>query len=268
MLNETSQPYLILRLRDTQLAVSSLFVGGLFVVPRVTPVPGQPADLRGVMNIRGQILPLLDLRIRCGMPSYVRDSLEEIDTLYQREQDHRNWLAELRNSVREKRPFTLARDPHQCKFGRWYDAYQPMHQEVGFLSLWRGFNAPHCRIHALADEVCDLASHGDYASALAIIEAAEKTDLGALVAMFESARTLIREETREVAVIIEAHGRRMAICADEVLTIRRVSEGDMVPLPVSHSHGDALFSPQAIPDREGKRVWPILDSRALLSRAA
>jgi hypothetical protein len=41
-----------------------------------------------------------------------------------REQDHRNWLAELEACVREHRPFGMARDPHQCKFGLWYDRYK------------------------------------------------------------------------------------------------------------------------------------------------
>jgi purine-binding chemotaxis protein CheW len=34
----------------------------------VTPVPGVPACVRGVMNLRGRILPVLDLRARLGLP--------------------------------------------------------------------------------------------------------------------------------------------------------------------------------------------------------
>lgn len=37
--------------------------------PAVTPVPGAPAWLLGVANLRGQILPVLDTAHRLGLPS-------------------------------------------------------------------------------------------------------------------------------------------------------------------------------------------------------
>jgi purine-binding chemotaxis protein CheW len=35
----------------------------------ITPVPRMPAYLRGVINLRGRVLPVVDLRIRLGLPS-------------------------------------------------------------------------------------------------------------------------------------------------------------------------------------------------------
>jgi purine-binding chemotaxis protein CheW len=37
-------------------------------VPRVTRVPGAPASLRGIVNLRGEIVPLLDLRAMLELP--------------------------------------------------------------------------------------------------------------------------------------------------------------------------------------------------------
>ena len=34
----------------------------------ITAVPNVPAYVRGVMNLRGRILPVLDLRTRFGLP--------------------------------------------------------------------------------------------------------------------------------------------------------------------------------------------------------
>ena len=34
----------------------------------VTPIPNTPAWVRGVMNLRGTIVPVIDLRLRLGMP--------------------------------------------------------------------------------------------------------------------------------------------------------------------------------------------------------
>jgi purine-binding chemotaxis protein CheW len=35
----------------------------------VTPVPNMPAHVRGVMNLRGIIIPVFDLRMRFGLPA-------------------------------------------------------------------------------------------------------------------------------------------------------------------------------------------------------
>lgn len=39
----------------------------------ITAVPNVPAYVRGVMNLRGRILPVLDLRTRFGLPSLAAD---------------------------------------------------------------------------------------------------------------------------------------------------------------------------------------------------
>ena len=40
-----------------------LFVREVFVVESITPVPGMPSGLVGVTNLRGTVIPLLDLRM-------------------------------------------------------------------------------------------------------------------------------------------------------------------------------------------------------------
>src|SRR5512146_1278568 len=35
----------------------------------VTPVPGAPAHVEGVINLRGRIISVIDLRKRCGAPA-------------------------------------------------------------------------------------------------------------------------------------------------------------------------------------------------------
>jgi len=35
----------------------------------VTPIPNTPPWVRGVMNLRGTIVPVIDLRLRLGMPA-------------------------------------------------------------------------------------------------------------------------------------------------------------------------------------------------------
>jgi purine-binding chemotaxis protein CheW len=43
-------------------------VHSVLPMPPVTPVPQTPAYIAGVMNLRGKILPVIDLRTRFGLP--------------------------------------------------------------------------------------------------------------------------------------------------------------------------------------------------------
>jgi purine-binding chemotaxis protein CheW len=81
-------------------------------------------EIRGVINSRGKVIPLIDLRVKLGLPSANVELDELIQLLHDREQDHYNWLPELEACVRERRQFKLARDPHACKFGLWHDKFQ------------------------------------------------------------------------------------------------------------------------------------------------
>ena len=157
-LPSSTQPHLVVRVRGSLLGIPAACVQSMVLMPPVTVLPSRPPALRGVINLRGQVIPLLDLRLQLAMPSYPQEMDELAQLLQAREQDHIHWLAELQASVKERRPFTLARDPHQCKFGKWYDTYRPLNQSVAVLSVWRCFDRPHRRIHAIADTVCRLAA--------------------------------------------------------------------------------------------------------------
>lgn len=41
----------------------------VFIVESITPVPGMPSGLVGVTNLRGSVVPLLDLRQMIGLPA-------------------------------------------------------------------------------------------------------------------------------------------------------------------------------------------------------
>lgn len=74
----------------------------VFVVESITPVPGMPSGLVGVTNLRGTVIPLLDLR---GMFGLATDGAMKYAVVVQ----HGNWqVGVLVDTVPEIR--TLAKD--------------------------------------------------------------------------------------------------------------------------------------------------------------
>jgi purine-binding chemotaxis protein CheW len=66
--NADGQQFLTFRLADEDYGVEILRVQEIKGYSRVTPLPNTPPEIKGVMNLRGTVVPILDLRIRFGLP--------------------------------------------------------------------------------------------------------------------------------------------------------------------------------------------------------
>jgi purine-binding chemotaxis protein CheW len=58
--------YLIFRINHSFYAVSTLSVKEIFLLPELTPILEAPPGIVGVIDVRGQILPVMDLNLRFG----------------------------------------------------------------------------------------------------------------------------------------------------------------------------------------------------------
>ena len=67
-----------------------------------------------------------------------------------RKQDHINWVNELERYMVEGGSFKLARDPHQCALGKWYDHFTTDNMSV--TNLLKKIEEPHENLHKAADE--------------------------------------------------------------------------------------------------------------------
>lgn len=60
--------FLTFKLGAESYGINVLSVREIISLPAITVVPQMPADVRGVINLRGKIIPVLDLRRRFGFP--------------------------------------------------------------------------------------------------------------------------------------------------------------------------------------------------------
>ncbi len=61
--------YLTFSLDREEYGIGILKVKEIIGMMRVTPVPQTPGYVKGVINLRGKVIPVIDLRIRFGMTS-------------------------------------------------------------------------------------------------------------------------------------------------------------------------------------------------------
>ena len=63
-----SGKYLSFHLGSEEYAIQVLKVREIVKLQHITGVPETPAELKGVINLRGKVIPVVDLRLRFGLP--------------------------------------------------------------------------------------------------------------------------------------------------------------------------------------------------------
>lgn len=194
-------------------------------VTGVHAIPDGPVHMRGIINLRGSVLPVIDLRIRLGLPSAAKELDELLAIFDAREQDHKNWIAELDASIRERRPFALTTDPTKCAFGRWYGSLKT--DNVVLATYLKRIDAPHREIHRRGAEAISLQAQGDSASAQAIAAHIREYSLKETLALFQDAKAALREAQREVAVVARGEQGRFAVVVDAVESVEQLRSQDV-----------------------------------------
>lgn len=233
---DNDYPLVTFLIKESQYAISAKYVSNMVAVPSTRPVPHAPPYVRGIINLRGKVLPLVDLRIRLGYNSALSEINDFCSMLDQREQDHMNWLSELEASVDEERDFPLTSDPHKCAFGKWYDNYQT--DDLTEKAILRKFDRPHKRIHALAHRVEKLQAQGDFDGARQVIDHARAKDLKLMVKLFANTKNHMNETAREIAMIVETPQFDYAVAIDMVTAVEFLAPNTTENLPVGLDNGE------------------------------
>jgi chemotaxis signal transduction protein len=219
--------FLISIISDELFGIPVSFVREIVAIPKISKMPDSQADIRGIINLRNSIIPVIDMRVRLGKISCIDETETYIQMMNDRESDHRNWLRELEQSVQNKRPFHLETDPHKCAFGKWYYAYNAnssFNQCASLNMMLTKFEGPHDRIHEIAKKIEDMQKTDKFDEAMSLIEKTRNSELVKMIDLFGEAKTIIREHGRELAIVAEVNGIKVAMAVDAVESIEHLNQ--------------------------------------------
>jgi len=60
--------HLIFQLQERGYGIPILTVNEIIGIMDITPIPKAPSFIKGIINLRGKIIPVMDLRLKFGMP--------------------------------------------------------------------------------------------------------------------------------------------------------------------------------------------------------
>ena len=63
---ETIQ-YIVVKFGDEQYGINIKYIDNIVRMQRITRVPNVPAYIKGVINLRGEVVPVVSLRIKMGL---------------------------------------------------------------------------------------------------------------------------------------------------------------------------------------------------------
>ena len=64
--NEITQ-YIVIRIGQEQYGIDIKYIDNIVRMQQITRVPQVPAHFRGVINLRGEVIPVLSLRVKMGL---------------------------------------------------------------------------------------------------------------------------------------------------------------------------------------------------------
>jgi purine-binding chemotaxis protein CheW len=121
MTTELAGKYLTFKLADEEYGLQILKVKEIIGLARITRVPRTPEFIRGVINLRGKVIPVMDLRSRFGM-SRAEDTAETCIIVVEVSHQNRALLiGVLVDSVSEVRDISQSNIEQTPEFGTEVD---------------------------------------------------------------------------------------------------------------------------------------------------
>ena len=218
-------PWALFKIAGSIYGISCEKVLSIIILNDVTSLPNAPDYIRGVINPRGKIIPLIDLRKKLDLKSVPEEIIEFEKMLAQRKQDHIHWLDELENSVKEHREFKLTTNPHACAFGKWFDSFQTTN--IVLNSLLRKVDRIHQYIHSIAIQIKTHQERNEYSEAAQILAATRDTELKLLINLFSAMVEAYRESRREIGLILENKQIALGIITDEIVAVEKLKAEEL-----------------------------------------
>ncbi len=226
--NAAEMPWVLAKVGDGLFALTTSEVREMVSTPHVVAVPEVPPHVRGIINLRGTVMPLVDLRRRFGKQSRADEAEALVAMLKQREQEHRHWVDTLEKSVQERARFALTTDPHACLFGQWFDRFAT--DDLILSTAMRRFDEPHKRIHAIGAEVVALCEQGQHEAAVEKVAMARHGVLNRLLETFNETYGLLRDQSREITVVINDGSRTFGVAVDSIQSVERLPASGLSPV--------------------------------------
>ncbi len=237
MEKEIRCPYILFKIAGSLYCINSKYISTIVQLPEYSTIPAAPANVTGMFKYRNEVIQMLDLRVTFGLKSIADECKDFEDMIDARKQDHIHWVKELERFIDEGGSFSLAKDPHQCALGKWYDNFKTDNHTIA--SHLRKIEEPHRKLHLAADEAdrckkdCENCQREE--CLLKILKRVKEESMPTILHLLDQTKDLFRSTIyKEMVLILD--GIRWGIVVDEIVSVEEleaIAGRDQDPM-VSH----------------------------------
>ncbi|MDE6763467.1 MAG: chemotaxis protein CheW [Oscillospiraceae bacterium] len=214
-------PWLIFTLDEKAYAVNSRFVNGIEMKPgNITPIPDSPDIYCGLVERRGEVYPLLNMRKVFYFPSVDDETEKFVNMIEQRKNDHIRWIETFERCYNTKEKFNLAVDPHKCAFGIWYDQFSKGTHSITFHI--KKIEEPHKLLHETAALIINAMNKGEEKKAEILFKKLKNEYYPRVIAVLDEVKSVYRSTYRETVVVLADEEQKLGLLVDEVLAVDKV----------------------------------------------
>lgn len=216
--------FVVVRIENAYYCVSSQYIADIIELPKYDHVSSAPYYITGMFTHRNNVVYMLDLRKLFGVKTLIEEYEEFQGMIDARKKDHINWVNELKHSLEEDLPFTLAINPHQCALGKWYDSFNCSNNVVKF--HLKKIEAPHINLHKTAEEAagcqrdCENCKREECLKK--ILKRAQEEYMPVILNLLEETKEIFKGTVYHEKILILNGQNPYGIVVDEVVTLESV----------------------------------------------
>lgn len=224
MEKEIKCPYIIFKIAGSLYCINSKYISTILQLPEYSPIPAAPDHVTGMFKHRDKVIHMMDLRITFGIKPIFEECSDFEQMIDDRKQDHINWVNELERYMLEGGSFKLARDPHQCALGKWYDHFTTDNMSV--TNLLKKIEEPHENLHKAADEAenckkdCENCQREECLQT--ILKRVKNESMPVILKLLDQTKDLFRSTIYKEMVLI-MDGIPWGIIVDEIVAVEDLS---------------------------------------------
>ncbi len=86
--------------------------------PTIKSLAESSQHIEGIISHKEKVIPIVSIRKLLGFKSFSQEQIEFIEKM---KNEHKNWIKEFEDSLKESRVFTKTVNPQKCELGTWID---------------------------------------------------------------------------------------------------------------------------------------------------
>lgn len=248
--------YVVFKLRGNYYCISSEYVQNMLKKTNIDKVLQSKEYDIGNIVINNVIVPVIDARILFGM---IRIE-DEIKNFSEMKNKHLDWVAKLRESVKDNTEFTLSKDYHNCSFGKWYYNYSTDNISLNF--VLNKIENPHKLLHNYADIIEKLKVENKKDEIKKVLNDADKLCNNTIVPLLDELISIYEHINKGIIIVIEKYKNYAGLLVDEVISIKTIEDKKNINKFENIQKNEYIKN--VIVDSNGKIIYEV-DAKKLLN---